>query len=375
MIRLAFILLLVVSSGYYLLFLLKVLRGLKPTAGPRNTTAPMVSVIVAARDEEPNILQCITSLSHQSYDSRNYEIIVVDDHSRDRTLALAQEAAARIEHPAIRVLTCKDGPDQQGKPAAISLGVENARGDIIFCTDADCIVPKDWIASMTGCFTEAVVFVAGPVTEQPAGSFVSKMQALEFLGLITTGAGLIGSGNPIICNGANIAYRKSAFLAVNGYGEDGTFCDDETLMQRMVRRNMGTVVFNFDPSSTVTTSTPETVSGFWHQRTRWAAKRGHYEDKSVLARLIVLYSFFLVLFFSSLAALVDPVLFIPLLVVLVLKVTAEMIVLRSGARLFQQRISVWHFVIAELLHVPYIVFAAFIGQFSALRWKNRALGQ
>jgi biofilm PGA synthesis N-glycosyltransferase PgaC len=198
---------------------------------------------------------------------------------------------------------------------------------------------------------------------------------LEFLSLITTGAGLIGSGNPIICNGANIAFRKSAFREVNGYGEIRNSCDDEILMQRMVRRNVGKVAFNFDPSATVTTSAPDTIVGFWDQRTRWAAKRGHYEDKSILARLIALYGFFLLVFLSAFAALLDPIIGVPVVVVLAVKFVAEFIVLTEGARVFQQRISIRHFLIAELLHVPYIVVAALVVQFSALRWKNRTLEQ
>jgi cellulose synthase/poly-beta-1,6-N-acetylglucosamine synthase-like glycosyltransferase len=262
-----------------------------------------------------------------------------------------------------------------GKPAAIAVGIERARGEIILCTDADCIVPNEWIASTMRCFEPPVVFVAGPVSERPTGPFISKIEALEFLSLITAGAGLIGSGNPIICNGANIAFRKSAFYEVNGYGDIRNSCDDETLMQRMVRRNVGKVVFNFDPSATVTTLTPDTVVGFWNQRTRWAAKRGHFEDKKIMARLIAVYGFFLVVFLSTLAALLDPILFIPLVVVLGIKAASELIVMTSGARMFRQRISIRHFLIAELLHVPYIVVAALVGQSGALRWKDRTLEQ
>jgi cellulose synthase/poly-beta-1,6-N-acetylglucosamine synthase-like glycosyltransferase len=335
----------------------------------------MVSIVVAARNEEVNIRQCILSLTRQSYDLGNFEIIVVDDHSQDRTIALANETASGVDRPQITVLSCQGESGPTGKPSAIALGIERARGEIIFCTDADCVVPKDWITSTIRCFEESVAFVAGSVTERPIGSFISQIQSLEFLGLMTTGAGLIGSGNPIICNGANIAFRKSAFREVNGYSEIHNSCDDETLMQRMVRRNVGRVVFNFDPSATITTSTPDTVLGFWNQRTRWAAKRGHYEDKSILAGLIALYCFFLIVFLSAAAALLDPILCIPLVVVLAVKLAAESIVLSSGARVFRQQVSIRHFLIAELLHVPYIVVAALVGQFSALRWKDRTLEQ
>lgn len=375
MTRLALILLLGVTLGYYLSFLWKVWRGLKPGPLPKNSTSPTVSVIIAARNEESNIRQCILSLIHQTYAPERFEIIVVDDHSLDRTIIVAKETSTEAGNPRLTVLSRGEKSEQGGKPAAIAYGIEYANGEIILCTDADCIVPDGWIESTIRCFESSVVFVAGPVRERPTGSFISNLQVLEFLGLITTGAGLIGSGCPIICNGANIAYLKSAFLAVNGYGDKGGSCDDETLMQRIVRRDIGAVVFNLDPAATVTTSTPDSVASFWNQRTRWAAKRGHYEDKWILVRLIALYAFFLVVFLSAIAALLDPIMSIPVLTVLAVKLSAELFVLTSGARAFRQRVSIRHFLIAELFHVPYIVFAALIGQFSGLRWKNRTLKQ
>ncbi len=374
MTTLAFTYLLTVALAYYVSFLWKVWRGLRPTE-LKNETTPMVSVVIAARNEEANIRPCILSLTEQSYDPEKFEVVVVDDSSEDQTPAQARETALGIESPQITVISCLGESWQGGKPAAIAIGIEKAHGEIILCTDADCVVPRGWITSTMKCFEPSVAFVAGPVAEQPSHSFISKIQALEFLGLITTGAGLIGSESPIICNGANIAFRKSAFREVNGYGEHLNSCDDETLMQRMVKRNAGRVVFNFDPAATVTTSTPDTIVRFWRQRTRWAAKRGHYEGKLILARLIALYGFFLVVFLSALAALLDPILFIPLVVVLGVKIAAELIVLSKGARVFRQRIPFLHFLIAELLHVPYIAIAALIAQLSALRWKNRTLEQ
>lgn len=361
--------------GYYLVFLWNVRWGLKAATKPLSFTRPLISVVIAARDEEKNIQQCVRALAQQEYDPQRYEIIIVDDHSHDRTVDLASGLAARYSSPKITVLSLKDHRDRYGKPAAIAHGVENSTGEIILCTDADCVVSPRWMNSMARCLEPSVAFVAGPVLERPSGTTLSGLQSLEFLGLITTAAGLIGSGKPIICNGANIGYRKSAFAQVSGYGDSASSCDDETLMQRMVKREIGRAVFNADADATVVTSTPETISEFWRQRTRWASKRGRYEDKTILARLLGLYGFFLILFLSSVVTLFESSLCFPLLGVILVKGAAEFTVLTAGARLFQQRFHPGHFLIAELFHVPYIVFAALIGQFSSLRWKDRRLDQ
>jgi poly-beta-1,6-N-acetyl-D-glucosamine synthase len=367
--------LLVLSLAYYLSFLWTVWRGLSAAALYSSKRTPAVSVVIAVRNEESAIGQCIQSLAGQSYGRSNFELILVDDHSQDHTLDVAKRTASSLDGLRVTFRSCKDIPGLKGKPAAIAHGIASATGEVILCTDADCIAPPEWIASTVRCFEQSVVFVAGPVAETSGRSALSKLQSLEFLGLIATGAGLISSGKPIICNGANIAYLKSAFQAVNGYGETGSSCDDETLMQRMVLRKVGRVVFNFDRAATVTTVTPDTISGFWNQRTRWAAKRGHYEDKSILSRLVFLFGFFIVALLSALSVIYYPVVFFPLLIVFGIKAAAELSILQLAARLFGQQLSGVHFVIAEVFHVPYIVFAALAGQFRTLRWKNRDLGR
>ena len=370
MAELIIICLLLVFLLYYLAFLWSIRKGLSSLSNPRSVAAPFSSVVIGARNEEKNIKQCLRALIEQSFDSYKFEVIVVDDHSQDNTVQLATRLAGSISTPKITVVSLKD---RSGKPAAIAYGVSISEGEVILCTDADCTVPKGWLESMVGCFEPDVAFVAGPVLERPSGSLNSQLQALEYLSLTTTAAGLIGSDTPIICSGASIAYRKSAFTFVSGYGDYSTSCDDETLMQRMVLRNAGRVVFNSDASSVVSTETPSNLSEFWRQRTRWASKKGRYEDTSILRRLVLLYGFFLVLFAAGTVALVEPILRLPVVAILLFKGIADLVVLSQGARLFRYSLPLGQFLIAELFHVPYITVAGLIGQFRSLRWKDRSL--
>jgi cellulose synthase/poly-beta-1,6-N-acetylglucosamine synthase-like glycosyltransferase len=259
------------------------------------------------------------------------------------------------------------------KPLAIAQGIGQAAGEIIFATDADCIAPPRWIQIMVNHFEDNVVFVAGPVSEQASTNFFSKLERLEFLGLITTAAGLIGSGRPIICNGANLAYRRNAFISVGGFGSAGSFNDDESLMNRMIQRKIGKVVFAPELGAVITTRSSNTMISFLRQRIRWANKRGRYEDTSILVTLIFLYLFFLSFALTALLIPFDQQLLLPVLLVFGGKVFVDYFVLYSGARLFFQRIPIFHFLIAELLHVPYIVIAAAIGQICSLQWKGRAI--
>ena len=236
--------LLIIFTIYYIYFITRVRIGLLSLRFAQSQSQLLiVSIVVAARNEEKSIEQCLQALLQQSYPAKKYEIIVVDDGSKDKTAAIVSSFTDRLPGVHLLSLPYDDNRETDRKSLALASGIAQANGEIILTTDADCIVPPRWIEIMVSHFQENVVFVAGPVAEQASTSFFSRLEQLEFLGLITTAAGLIGSGKPIICNGANLAYRKSAFIAVEGFGNMRSSNDDESLMNRMVQRNIGRVVF------------------------------------------------------------------------------------------------------------------------------------
>jgi cellulose synthase/poly-beta-1,6-N-acetylglucosamine synthase-like glycosyltransferase len=366
--------LLTIFTIYYIYFITRIHIGLLSLQqAPAAVRQPVVSVLVAARDEEKSIGSCLQSLIQQSYPSNKYEIIVVDDGSTDTTASIVQSFSERYSN--VHLLSLPVGIDRKTgrKPLALAQGIGQAVGEIILTTDADCIAPPRWIQIMINHFEDNIVFIAGPVSEQASTNFFSQLERLEFLGLITTAAGLIGSGMPIICNGANLAYRKSAFISAGGFGAAGSFNDDESLMNRMIQRNIGKVVFAPELGAVITTRSSNTLISFLRQRIRWANKRGRYEDTSILITLVSLYLFFLSFALTTLLIPFNQQLLLPVALVFGGKVFVDFFVLHSGARLFFQRIPIFHFLIAELLHVPYIVIAAAIGQIGSLQWKGRTI--
>jgi cellulose synthase/poly-beta-1,6-N-acetylglucosamine synthase-like glycosyltransferase len=347
------------------------LLSLQFAQSPKNNFR--ISIVVAARNEEENIERCLKSLVSQTYPADNYEVIIVDDGSTDKTSSLVKSYSERYDNISHVPLIYDSSQKIGRKPIALAKGIAQANGEIILITDADCIVPPRWIEIMVNHFEDGVVFVAGPVAESDSNTFFSKMEQLEFLGLITTAAGLIGIGRPIICNGANLAYRKDAFAAVDGFNAESSSNDDEFLMNKMAYRKIGKIVFAPEADAVVTTRSSNTLSTFFRQRIRWANKRGHYEDQSILFTLVGLYIFFASFLFTIIYMFREPLLLWPLLITFCGKLLVDYSALRSGARLFRQHIPIIHFLVAEFLHVPYIVIAAAIGQVAATNWKGRII--
>jgi cellulose synthase/poly-beta-1,6-N-acetylglucosamine synthase-like glycosyltransferase len=365
---------LTVFTIYYIYFITRVRIGLLSLRPAQSKNRfPTVTVVIAARNEEKFIGQCLQTIIQQTYPVGKYEIIVVDDGSTDRTSSTVKSFSGHLSN--IRLISLPVSSEQRigRKPLAISKGIEHATGEIILTTDADCLVPNRWIEIMASHFEDDVVFVAGPVAEQSSTSLISKLEQLEFLGLITTAAGLIGSGRPIICNGANLAYRKSSFIAVDGFGNNENSNDDESLMNRIAQKKIGRIVFAPETDAIVSTHSSNTILSFLHQRIRWANKRGHYIDKSILVTLISLYMFFFSLLLTAILIPQEHKLILPLALVFSGKVIVDYFALRTGAKLFRQRIYLFYFLVAELLHVPYIVIAAAIGQFASIQWKGRKI--
>ena len=366
--------LLTIFTIYYVYFITRIRIGLLSLhSAPSAGIQPIVTVIVAARNEEKSIGQCLQSLVQQTYPVNKYEIIIVDDGSTDTTASIVRSFSERYSN--VHLLSLPIGIERGTgrKPLAIAESIAQASGSIILTTDADCIAPPRWIEIMVNHFEDNVAFVAGPVAEQASTNFFSKLEQLEFLGLITTAAGLIGLGRPIICNGANLAYRKSAFISVGGFGDNGSSNDDESLMNRMAQRDIGRIVFAPESDALIATRSSNTMISFLKQRIRWANKRGRYEDKTIFFTLVSLYLFFLSLTLTVLLIPLEHQLLLPVIIAFSGKALVDYFTLRLGAHLFLQRFPIFHFLIAELLHVPYIVIAAAIGQISLMQWKGRTI--
>ncbi len=123
-------------------------RPFRPKTGQAKTNRadetgeawPSLSVLIPARDEEAVLERCITSLADQSYGG-TLEILILDDHSTDRTGAIAE----RMAESDSRILAFKGGdlqPGWKGKPNALRQLAARATGDILLLTDADCVFQK-----------------------------------------------------------------------------------------------------------------------------------------------------------------------------------------------------------------------------------------
>ena len=361
---------------HYVYFLIRIYFGLGKLKQNSQDRIPeeFVSIIVPFRNEEKNILKTYTSLTSQNYPQEKYEIIFVNDSSDDNSLELLSNLPKKENVSVYSVPN--DYSINAHKKRAIRFGIEKSKGEIIVTTDADCIHSNDWLKNLLKFMDVKTGFVSGPVEFVAESNLFSRMQKLEFAGLVITGAGLIGSGNPIICNAANIAYRKKAFEEVGGFTYQMSLSsgDDELLMQKIHRDTDYQIKFALDKNAIVSTEANPTVKDFYHQRKRWASKGLFYGDSFLLIKLVLIFLFYLSLLVQPiLGFLISAKFFLTFIFSFIIKLAAEYLVLKKGTSLLFDSKILKPFLITEILQVPYILVSGFMGMFGNLVWKDRKI--
>jgi len=401
----AFLLLLLVLSGLYAALILyyrwsweaipnfKLSLGVAEgqTSNPKPQTK--ISVIIPARNEEKNIAACLDSVCAQSYPNDRFEVLVVDDHSTDNTVSIINKYSTQN----VRLLSLKDFIAEKElnsyKKKAIEIAIQQSTGELIVTTDADCIVPGNWLQTIASFYEEyqsefiaaPVAFLPSPAGEGPGVRFIKIFQALDFMTLQgITGASVYKKMHSM-CNGANLAYTKKAFHEVGGFSGIDSIAsgDDMLLMHKIYKRYPGKVMFLRSKDAIVETEPVRTIGEFFNQRIRWASKAGKYDDKRIISVLVLVYLINLVLLLLPILMLFIPgklsivnyqLSIINLwLVLLLLKTGIELLFLYPVAGFFNKRTLLWLFPVMQPFHILYTVVAGFLGAFGRYTWKERSV--
>jgi cellulose synthase/poly-beta-1,6-N-acetylglucosamine synthase-like glycosyltransferase len=333
------------------------------------------SVIIPARNEAENIKSCIKSVLNNNYPSSLFEIIVVDDFSTDATPQIVQHLQTKFSN--IQLVSLKNIIAENinsYKKRAIELAIAQSKFGWIVTTDADCIVPENWMQLMDAYIQKKnVVFIAAPVMFNRCNSFLSIFQCLDFLSLQGITAASVFAGVHSMCNGANLAYKKSAFHDVDGFKNADHIAsgDDMLLMHKIKLKYPSGIGYLFSDKAIVTTAPMPDWKSFLNQRIRWASKATSYKDKRVFQVLMLVYftNLFLLLFFFI--CLFRPKLFLVWLLLTLTKALFEMPFMYRVAKFYSlQRIMIW-FVIMQPFHILYTVISGWLGKFGTYNWKGR----
>ncbi|MBL7924528.1 MAG: glycosyltransferase [Bacteroidia bacterium] len=334
---------------------------------------PRVSVIVPVRNESGNLPDFLSRLASQEYPAGRIEWIFVDDHSEDDTVQLLSAYSA-VPVKLIRL----EPADGEGKKAALEKGIRAAAGEWILTTDADCILPFNWVHTlMNAARNSAADMICGTVKVTSGGGFLHDFQAMETAVLQLSGAASLQAGHPLLNTGASLAFRKASWEQVEGYSKHRHLAsgDDTFLMLAFHQQQKGSVKPCTQPAAMAETRPHQDWTSVVRQRLRWNGKVKHYPLGYIHAvGLLVLSAAisFLVLLFLSFFG--DGSLF-DLILVFVLRFYAEYAILQEWEDRSRQKFSLFSIFCMSWLYPLFTVFSMVFRPFIRPGWKGRPVNK
>ncbi|MFQ5822618.1 MAG: glycosyltransferase [bacterium] len=359
-----------ITSGLiYLSILTFLISGYFHLNGEEINHQPTVSVVVAARNEEKNLNNCLKALFCQNYPKELTQIVVVDDRSSDRTPEiLNQHKSQNTNLEIVKIL--KTPENISSKKYALSQGILQASGELIFTTDADCSPPPEWISATVPLFNEEVGLVIGLAPYKDEGPLLSKLLSLNSLTASFVSAGSAGWNVGVTCTGRNLAYRKSLFNEVNGFDKinHSLSGDDDLFLQMAKKRTHWDINFCLNPKTVVPSPAAENLFTLIAQ-TRRHVSAGKYYKKPLQAAYL-LFNFANIYLFSFLILAIFKQTYLILAILLFcFKLILDLISLFFISKKVKKQNLLFLFPLWEIFYLLNQIFIAPLGFVGKIKWK------
>ena len=329
-----------------------------------------ISILVAARNEEKSLPECLQSLARLDYPTDYLEIWIVNDRSSDATPRIARQFCQQYDHFHLLNIS-RDLPGLWGKMNALAQAIDCSQGEILLITDADCRVAPGWVRGFNDLFEEDTGMVAGMTlleSKTTSPGRWERIQALDLSYLLSIAAGTAQQGRPVTVLGNNFGFRRTAYEEVGGFQGIGfSLTEDMKLMQAINRQTQWKVRYYLIPGMHVQTQPLENVRAFYQQRKRWII--GGRETRpwgyvlvaiSVVTRLGILLG--MLLFYNQwwIWAAAGGILL------------ADASLIGRIRKRFNRPFSIGDFLLFEGFHTAYLfLFAALTPFLREVRWKGR----
>ncbi len=325
------------------------------------------SIIICAYNEEKNIQKCLRSILEQEFDKNNVEIIVVDDGSWDNTFEYAKNV---LESSGCKFQIIRNEKNI-GKKRSIEYAVKasDKESEWIILRDADTYTKSlDWLKTLINKSVEGVDLIIAPVIfTADRFNFLTWFQFFENLALMHLTYSSWKMQRPILCNGANMAFKKQAFLELQPYQDNYNISsgDDIFLLQKFYRAQKNIAAI-FCPESIVYTEVVNHLEKMLLQKSRWVSKTSAVSNgwNTFIALLIAVMNIFLLVLL--------PISFKAFLLSFALKGMMDFKLINSVRKKLQlSEISYSKFLIAEVVYIPYVCALIFYYFYRTLKNDRR----
>lgn len=325
---------------------------------------PAVSILIAARNEEANIIRCLTAIDALDYPREKIQVLIGDDGSTDRTRQLIEKHMA--DKPGYTCITVQAQlGEARGKANVLAHLARLATADIFLFTDADIAVPPTWIKAMLAGLEPGVGVVTGLTTIRGYRLF-DMMQRLDWLFSIGLMQVFSDLKMPVTTMGNNMLLTREAYETVGGFESiPFSITEDIAIFNRILRK--GFDFRNMYCGSVLALSEPSPNYGaLLEQRKRWM--RGSVHMPKYMFVLFVLHSAYypvlIPFFFQASVGIAASIGLAKLLL--------QSLFLHACLRRLHQKASLWHYLAFELyLLVTSFILIIYFFIPTKVKWKGR----
>jgi cellulose synthase/poly-beta-1,6-N-acetylglucosamine synthase-like glycosyltransferase len=232
------------------------------------TDWPKVSILVAVRNEEEHILNCLRSLAELDYPAEKLQILIGNDQSDDQTKPLVQEFIRNKSNFTLIDINQQLGK-AQGKANVLAHLAKKATGSVWCITDADIVVNHEWVRELLRHFTSPQVGIVSGTTLVYNRSILGQLQGIDWLYFMGLIKGFDNAGIPCTAVGNNMAITREAYESTGGY-EALDFSVTEDFKLYAAVRKQGWLTRNILTRNSLNVSAPVgNIKTLLHQRKRW----------------------------------------------------------------------------------------------------------
>lgn len=367
----------ILISIFYLALIFGFIIGINKSVIVKNKNAVpknKFSIIIPFRNEAHNLPNLLKSLSALDYPSELFEILLVNDDSKDNFKPILEEFSKQHQPLNLRLLQ-NVRKTNSPKKDALNTAINVSNFEWIVTTDADCLVSKLWLQFFNQCVEdEKPVFISAPVKFGTQNSWLFHFQNLNFISLMGSTIGGSGIDKPFICNGANLCYRKAAFLELNGFENNTNIAsgDDIFLMEKMLKAFPKKVKFLKSDENIVETKSENTCKLFINQQIRWASKSASYT--SLFAKFVGIVVFLenLLVLILGISAFLFAEIWAYFMLIFTLKIIVDFILIAQTSIFLKNTKSLKHYLPVSLIYPFFIVFTGCLSTFKNYDWKGRS---
>jgi cellulose synthase/poly-beta-1,6-N-acetylglucosamine synthase-like glycosyltransferase len=336
-----------------------------------NSPQHSFSIIIPFRNEAEHLPGLLASLAELKYTPSLFEIILVDDHSEDSSKLICKQWKAKNETFNISILDNKTLA-KSPKKSAIMTALEVVKYDYILTTDADCLLPENWLRYFNQHLQEKDSdLVAGPVKIIEDSGFWNKFQVLDLMSLQVVGLGSFKTSSPLFCNAANLCYKAETLKEIKAFSQHQDIISGDDVFNLQAFQKQGkTLSAVVHSEATVWTKAEKNFQSLTQQRIRWTSKAKLYKNNLLkgLGILVLLTNLGLLISLGLALATMDFTYFWWLWL---FKLGVDFYVLYVGNQFFKTQLCSRDYFIMLLLYPFVSVYFAGLSFKGKFNWKGR----